>query len=249
MLPEGQDPDDLVRSGGASAIAEAIRAAAPLAELLFARETEGHAFDTPEKRAGLERRLRELVGQIADETLRRHYAADMARRLGDFFGAGAPAPAGSGRRERYPRGGGRFGRPDPGPRLGLAGAALPAAPRRLVARPREAPREIAILAILICHPGLLEKRVEEVAGLEFAQPRPRRLPRPAARPAWGGLRRGGAAGLGARGGRAGGRSRTHPVAGRRHGQLVVRRSWGGSLGRRTRFAPDCGLATEFGGVK
>ena len=93
MLPEGQDPDDLVRSGGAPAIAEALRAAEPLAELLFARETEGHAFDTPEKRAGLERRLRELVGQIADDTLRRHYAADMARRLGDFFGAGAPAPA------------------------------------------------------------------------------------------------------------------------------------------------------------
>jgi DNA primase len=170
MLPEGQDPDDLVRSGGASAIAEALRAAAPLAELLFARETEGHTFDTPEKRAGLERRLRELVGEIADDTLRRHYAADMARRLGDFLGSGAPAPAGSGRRERYPRGGGRFGRPDPGPRLGLAGAALPSAPRRLVAKPREARREIAILAILICHPGLLEKRVEEVAGLEFLSP-------------------------------------------------------------------------------
>jgi DNA primase len=169
MLPEGQDPDDLVRSGGAPAIAETLAAAEPLAELLFQRETEGHAFDTPEKRAGLERRLRDLVGQIADDTLRRHYAADMKRRLDDFLGTGASAVAQpGGRRERFPRGGGRFGRPDPGPRLGLAGAALPAAPRRLVARPREAPREIAILAILICHPGLLEKHIEEAARLEFA---------------------------------------------------------------------------------
>jgi DNA primase len=167
MLPEGQDPDDLFRSGGASAIAEAIGAAEPLAELLFARETEGHALDTPERRAGLERRLGELVGQIVDETLRRHYAADMARRLGDFFGPGAPAAAGSGRRERYPRAGGRFGRPDSGPRLGLAGAALPVAPRRLAARPRESQREIAMLAILLCHPGLCEKHVEEMARLEF----------------------------------------------------------------------------------
>jgi DNA primase len=170
MLPEGQDPDDLVRAGGASAIAEAIRGAEPLAELLFARETEGQSLDTPERRAGLERRLRELVGQIADETLRRHYAADMARRLGEFFGAGAPAAAVSGRRERYPRGGGRFSRPDPGPRLGMAGAALPVAPRRLAAKRREAPREIAILAILLCHPGLCEKHVEEMAGLEFHGP-------------------------------------------------------------------------------
>lgn len=169
MLPEGQDPDDLVRSGGAPAIAAALAAAEPLAELLFQRETEGHAFDTPEKRAGLERRLGELTGQIADDTLRRHYVADMKRRLDDFFGVAAPAAA-PGRRERLQRGGGRFGRPDAGPRLGLAGAALPAAPRRLVAKPREAPREIALLAILICHPGLLESRVEEVAGIEFVSP-------------------------------------------------------------------------------
>ena len=35
-------------------------------------------------------------------------------------------------------------------------------------RPREAPREIAILAILIGHPQLIERRVEEMAGLELA---------------------------------------------------------------------------------
>jgi DNA primase len=170
MLPEGKDPDDLVRSGGAPAIAETLAAAEPLAELLFQRETENHAFDTPEKRAGLERRLRELTSQIGDETLRRHYAADMARRLDNLFGVAAPAAAPAGRRERFPRGGGRFGLPEPGLRLGLAGAALPTAPRRLVARPREAPREVAILAILLCHPGLLELRIEEVAAVEFSSP-------------------------------------------------------------------------------
>ena len=171
MLPEGQDPDDLVRSGGAPAIAAALAAAEPLSELMFQRETEDHAFDTPEKRAGLERRLSELTRQIADEILRRHYQADMTRRLAEFFGPVAPAGgAERGRRERFQRGGGRFGRPDAGPRLGLAGAALPVAPRRLVAKPREAPREIAILAILICHPGLLERRIEELAALEFVSP-------------------------------------------------------------------------------
>ncbi|MGA2045490.1 MAG: DNA primase, partial [Roseiarcus sp.] len=77
LLPEGQDPDDLARSGGAGAVAAVMEAAKPLAEMLFLRETEGRGFDTPERRAALERRLRALTRGIADETLRRHYRQDM----------------------------------------------------------------------------------------------------------------------------------------------------------------------------
>ncbi len=40
LLPEGQDPDDLVRSGGREAIGEVIGAARPLADMLWQRETE-----------------------------------------------------------------------------------------------------------------------------------------------------------------------------------------------------------------
>jgi DNA primase len=166
MLPEGQDPDDLARSGGAPAIEDVLRRAQPLAEMLFARETEGRSFDTPEQRAGLERRLRELVASIADETLRRHYAADMARRQAELFGPAGSSPA---RRapERGARGARRAAFADPGPRVGIAGAALPV-PRHLTRRPREAPREIAILAVLVGHPDLLERHFEAVAALEFA---------------------------------------------------------------------------------
>ena len=201
------------------------RAAEPLAELLFARETEGHAFDTPEKRAGLERRLRELDRpdrrRDAAPPLRGRHGAPARR----FSSAPArPPPPGPAGASAIQRGGGRFGRPDPGPRLGLAGAALPAAPRRLVAKPtRGAARDR--------HSGdpHLPSRAARKArrgggGDRIPQPRPRRLPRPAPRPAGGGLRRGGGAGLGAGGGGAGRRARTHPVAGRRHAQLVVRRS-------------------------
>jgi DNA primase len=53
-LPEGHDPDDLVRAGGREAITEVIGAARPLAHVLWMRETEGGGFDAPERRAAFE---------------------------------------------------------------------------------------------------------------------------------------------------------------------------------------------------
>ena len=86
LLPEGQDPDDLIRLSGPAAMAERLKGALPFADMLFIRETDGERFDTPEQRAALERRLGEAVGKIADEPLRRHYQADVRRRLAAFFG-------------------------------------------------------------------------------------------------------------------------------------------------------------------
>ena len=77
LMPEGQDPDDLIRASGPAAMAESLKGARPFADMLFIRETDGERFDTPEQRAALERRLGEAVGRIADETLRRHYQADV----------------------------------------------------------------------------------------------------------------------------------------------------------------------------
>jgi DNA primase len=136
--------------------------------MLFLREAEGQRFDTPERRAALERRLRELTGAIADETLRKHYQADMAERLAKLLGRSAPAPA----RKWEPRtGGGRNGwRPgfvNQGPRLGLAGQPLPKR-QGLMGRAKDAPRDIVILAIVVNHPDLLERHVEEIAALELS---------------------------------------------------------------------------------
>jgi DNA primase len=168
LLPEGQDPDDLARSEGEAAIAQIIEAATPLAEMLFLREVEGQRFDTPERRAALERRLRELTGTISDETLRRHYQADMATRLSNFLGAGKPTAT----RRWEPRSGGgrsawRPNFPNQGPRLGLASQALPRR-QALMGRPKDAPRDIVILAIVTNHAGLLERHIEEIGALELS---------------------------------------------------------------------------------
>src|SRR3954467_8615179 len=204
LLPEGQDPDDLARSGGRGAIEEVIAAARPLADMLWARELEGGNFATPERRAALEARIKELSNGIRDEVVRRYYRQDLAERLqrafapeggrGGFGGRGNFRPGSAGR-QFQPRGGGggnRFGgqgfgqgfggrRGPPGP-IQLPSGPYQAASAQLAASPimpgpRSAisRREALILQILINHPWRLHGQLEEVAALELAHPEVHKL--------------------------------------------------------------------------
>jgi DNA primase len=58
ILPEGRDPDDLIRDEGPAAMRRALEAARPLVEMLWLRETGIEPLDTPERRAALDQRLR-----------------------------------------------------------------------------------------------------------------------------------------------------------------------------------------------
>ena len=85
LLPEGQDPDDLARSGGRAAIEEVISAARGLSDVIWSREIEGGSYATPERRAALEARIGELSNGIRDEVVRRYYRQDLAQRLQQTF--------------------------------------------------------------------------------------------------------------------------------------------------------------------
>src|SRR6186997_818647 len=84
-LPEGHDPDDLVRAGGREAIGEVIGAARPLAHVLWMRETEGGGFDTPERRAAFEARIAEVTASIGDDSVRKYYRQEFGDRLRQMF--------------------------------------------------------------------------------------------------------------------------------------------------------------------
>src|SRR5262245_27954779 len=99
LLPDGQDPDDLVRSGGREAVLEVLKSARPLADMLWLRETEIAAFDTPERRAALEARVNEVVRAIGDDTVRRYYGQDLNARLRQLLAPPA-APERNGRSAR-----------------------------------------------------------------------------------------------------------------------------------------------------
>src|SRR5205085_321968 len=81
LLPAGLDPDDFIRQRGTEAFESVLGAAEPLAALLWERELRGKDLRTPEARAALESRLRQLAGQILDSTVRKYYEADFRERL------------------------------------------------------------------------------------------------------------------------------------------------------------------------
>jgi len=173
LLPEGQDPDDLIRSGGAPAMGERLSKALAMADLIWLRETEAQDLATPERRAGLERRLREIAQEITDETLRRYYRDDFKERLSKLFGqrrAGEPQrrekrgePAAFGRRR-----GGEWARDGADRAPPVASAMLSRSPLFQSGTSSLLPREALILLLLLNHPGLLERHLEEVAEIEFS---------------------------------------------------------------------------------
>ncbi|MTH63470.1 DNA primase [Paracoccus shanxieyensis] len=73
FLPEGQDPDDLIRAKGAPAMSEVLEQSRPLVDLLWKRETEGRVFDSPERKAALDKALGDAIAKIADKDTRDHY--------------------------------------------------------------------------------------------------------------------------------------------------------------------------------
>lgn len=86
FLPDGMDPDDLIRQQGPAAMEAILKRARPLADVLFEREWAAGDWTTPERRARLEQQIRALVNQIADPRVRAHYERDMRQRLYEAWG-------------------------------------------------------------------------------------------------------------------------------------------------------------------
>ncbi len=188
-LPEGHDPDDLVRAGGRAAVEEVIAAARPLAQVLWMRETEAASLDTPERRAAFEARLRELTAMIGDDAVRRYYRREFGDRLRQLFEErprwrprpGRSTASNDWRRQansewRMANREGKPGRPSAiryspfairslhEPYV-VASAQLAASS---VHRSHRIPlREALILEAAINHPWLLHEHLEELAGIEF----------------------------------------------------------------------------------
>lgn len=196
LLPEGLDPDDLIREEGPQALREVIDKALPLAEMIWTRETSNGVFETPERRAELEARLKSVCGAIRHESLRRHYEQDMRERLAAFFapvgnrqdggwrsrgqaGARTPGAAGGPGMPPWKQGsgaypGGRAGNPaGSGMQAGRSGrvAASPSLLGSSILRKGRGSvplREALLVVGIINHPAILQRCFEEFANLPLA---------------------------------------------------------------------------------
>ncbi len=164
LLPEGEDPDDLIGRAGPEAFQQVLETSRPLADMLWSRETQGGVFDTPEKRADLERTLFGVVSQIGDESVKRHYQQDMRDRLSSFFGAVEQPNA-------------RYGKQSDGQnRRGLSSKRFSVSESLMNSSlvkvgPGIPPlRETALLVTVINHPTIGLARFDELAGLKIDHP-------------------------------------------------------------------------------
>jgi len=157
ILPEGQDPDDLIRAKGPAGMAERLETARPLLSLLWQRETEGLVLDSPERRAALDAALRRALGRITDRSVREHYAAGIRDLRAELF---APPP-------RRPRNGRdwRRGPVEARPSAATRGSVLAAA-----AEMEEHLREAVILAVLVRHSALVAEFEGELEDMRVSTP-------------------------------------------------------------------------------
>ncbi len=154
-LPEKEDPDSLIKTGGKAAMQQILDQAVPLSEFIWHSETGGRMPTTPEDKAALQARLKEHTRDIQDQDVRKHFAKAFNDRIWPDQGGGQWQ---SGNRGRG-RGGGRN---QWSSNMHLAADAGPNAKIdiRLM-------REAILLGVLINHPELYDDVSERLGTIAF----------------------------------------------------------------------------------
>jgi DNA primase len=157
-LPEGVDPDDLVRAKGPAAFEELLRTPEPLVDRLWSHELAAEPLDTPEQKAGLKMRLNELAQSIADKNVSVEYQAEFRRRF-DALYAKVREPFRPFQPAAKRKPGQKWKAPDP-PVGDVAKGVRATGIDRILAK--------AVLAGLIRHPAEIARHMEVLGSLKLA---------------------------------------------------------------------------------
>ena len=169
FLPSGEDPDSLIRTLGSSAMKKLLDDAEPLARVLWRVETEGKDFSTPERRAGLERALSDIVSVISDNKIADYYRRDFEQLVFDTFKRRQAAQPGGASFRPPSRGKDRPGR--------FAPPLIPVSPEvknSLLARTGRKGavkvKESELCRLLLEEPEIAARHGEMLAALSFSDP-------------------------------------------------------------------------------
>ncbi|WP_457648239.1 DNA primase [Profundibacter sp.] len=159
LMPEGMDPDDVLKQQGKGAMQRLLDGALPMVQLLWRREVEGGVFDSPERKAALDKKLRAAIARIKDPSIRGHYGEAIKQMRWELF-----APKRSNEK---------------GPWKGKPAPVQPSTKSSLLVSAgqggEEHLREAVILATLVLNPDILPDFEGELERLDFTSPEHRHL--------------------------------------------------------------------------
>ena len=140
LLPEGKDPDDLLRSAGSDGLLKVLATARSLVDSLWIGMATQHDLHQPEQRAAFWGQVRGMVRQIGHNQVRSAFADDIEARIAAMRNANRGVARG--------------------------GDAVRARPR--VRRPATGSinRHRAICALVMAHPGLLAELFEKLLSID-----------------------------------------------------------------------------------
>ena len=145
FLPEGEDPDSLVRKQGRQALESALGRDLPLAELVWRRAFGAERPRTPERWAALKSLLLNEAGRVGDASVQESYRAFLMDRYYETRRQGRAGPARGRDSARRPASLGR--KPDP--------------------QTHHLRQERELMALLLNHPAQAAAREEDLALMEL----------------------------------------------------------------------------------
>lgn len=152
FLPDKQDPDEFLKAHGREEFLKVINDTTPLKDLLWKKNVDGQALNTPEQKALLEKNIKDEVAKIADETVRGYYVQDMKNKIYHEIGRGA----------WQPREGSYKNRKSEKATVSLA-SSIRTNLDDLVAE--------YVISALICYPQLIEEYEEKLLDFEIKSPK------------------------------------------------------------------------------
>ena len=161
IVSGGKDPDDVLREQGPAALKAQLAETTAFSAALFALQRDAEPLDTPERRASLKARLRNVAAAIQDKDLAQAYREDLFSRFDALFAKPKESQGSPFAQNRRPPASGRWrGRDDRFPDRSPPTAEGKAAARRLAEGLD--PLAAAVAKGALDDPARLDDRLEAV---------------------------------------------------------------------------------------